>query len=316
MSIPTISLANFATRRDQIKAEIIHAAETVGFFVVVDQEKPGVEEIEGMFREAKSFFDQPDEIKRQTPHIKHENTGWERNAQIRPSTGTPDQKESLQLQYARRGDNWPTFSPTFTDKAADFMLSCQDLSVKLMSCLAEGLGFESDLFTRAHRIQEPSSLTTLRLLHYHELKEELPETYFRAGKHTDFDVITVLFTKTGEEGLEVCPGRTSHTSLGCGDDWIPVPAKTGNIVINVGDMLMAFADDRFKSNFHRVRLPRGPEAQKPRYSIAYFNQPNKEVVVQGPAKKYEPLTAEEYISSAMERNFRAAKLESGAPIVV
>lgn len=39
-----------------------------------------------------------------------------------------------------------------------------------------------------------------------------------------------------------------------------------------GDMLMRWSDDRLKSNFHRVRVPKAGEYQGPRYSIAYFNQ--------------------------------------------
>lgn len=83
----------------------------------------------------------------------------------------------------------------------------------------------------------------------------------------------------------------------------PVEAKTGEIVINIGDMLMSWSDDLLKSNFHRVRTPTIGENQKSRYSIAWFNQANKDVIVQGPNKKYEAMTAGEYIVQAMKRNF-------------
>ena len=317
MQVPSISLANFDSERERIKRELVHAAETMGFFVIKDQARPSKQEIETIFDQSKAFFSQPDTVKQKTPHVKTENTGWERNAQIRPSTGTPDQKESIQLQYARRHDNWPTYSSEFQAVASEFMLSCQELSSKLMSCLAEALGFDADFFIKAHQIELPSSLTTLRLLHYQDISgTTLPNNYWRAGPHTDFSLLTLLFQRTGEDGLEVCPGRSTHTSFGFGDQWAPVPAETGQIAINIGDMLMAWSDDRFKSNFHRVRAPGIGEGQKSRYSIAYFNQANKDIVIQGPLKKYDPMTAAEYISTAMDRNFREANGERPSSVVV
>ena len=43
--------------------------------------------------------------------------------------------------------------------------------------------------------------------------------------------------------------------------------------------------------------------QGPRYSIAYFNQADKSSVIQGPQKKYEPVTGGDFILAAMKRNY-------------
>lgn len=42
---------------------------------------------------------------------------------------------------------------------------------------------------------------------------------------------------------------------------------------------MRWSDDRLKSNYHRVRMPRPSEYQGSRYSIAYFNQVSSAVIV-------------------------------------
>ena len=42
---------------------------------------------------------------------------------------------------------------------------------------------------------------------------------------------------------------------------------------------MRWSDDRLKSNYHRVRMPRPSEYQGSRYSIAYFNQVRCAVIV-------------------------------------
>jgi isopenicillin N synthase-like dioxygenase len=76
-------------------------------------------------------------------------------------------------------------------------------------------------------------------------------------------------------------------------------------VCNIGDQLMSWSDDRFKSTFHRVKAPCEPgDFYGERYSIAFFNQPLKTAKIQGPLKKYPLVTGEEFTRNAMDRNYR------------
>jgi isopenicillin N synthase-like dioxygenase len=181
--------------------------------------------------------------------------------------------ESIQLQYHRRNDNsWPADEALLAEDKATlcrFMEKTHALSQEILSIFAEALGFPSDYFAKAHQVTLPDAQSTLRLLHYHDITgTQYPASYWRAGAHTDFDCMTMLFQRTGEDGLEVCPGREAHTSFARGDAWTPIEPVTGEIVCNIGDMLMAWSDDRFKSLFHRVRCPKVGENQRDRYSIA------------------------------------------------
>lgn len=234
------------------------------------------------------YFALPDEIKAQYPFIREQNTGWEKDAQIRPSTGVADPKESLQLQYFRRSSYWPKGLPDipeFHEKVKYFMESVQELSMKILSFFAVALGEEPSFFGEAHDLSD--CLSTLRFLRYHDITGESADMpKWRAGAHTDFDVLTLLFQETRGDGLEVCPGREAHTSFAMGDEWTAVPAKTGEITVNIGrsytirafsllkpllhlgDMLMAWSDDRFKSLYHRVKMPGPDENLKARNSIA------------------------------------------------
>ncbi|KAJ3712489.1 hypothetical protein C8R42DRAFT_728012 [Lentinula raphanica] len=306
--IPRISLRDFDTRKDQIGKELIAAAENVGFFILVDQERPSKQDIQRMFDLSTKYFALPDTTKGRWPFIREQNTGWEKDAQIRPSTGVADPKESLQLQYFRRNTYWPNDLPEipeFHQACLEFMESVQDLSMKILSFFSVALGFPPSFLADAHDLSYEDCLSTMRLLRYHEVTgkvSDMPE--WRAGAHTDFDVLTMLFQETGGDGLEVCPGREAHTSFAQGDDWTAVPARTGEITVNIGDMLMAWSDDRFKSLYHRVRAP-GPNGNlKARNSMAYFNQPRPHVLIQGPTKKYEALSASEYILNAMKRYYQ------------
>ena len=85
------------------------AATSVGFFTVTNHGVPD-ELIENAFASSKQFFARDLEAKqRESPFAPQLNSGFEYFSQIRPSTGTADQKESLQIT-ARTGamdGRWP-----------------------------------------------------------------------------------------------------------------------------------------------------------------------------------------------------------------
>lgn len=105
MSVPTISLHDFAARRAEITEELMRASTEVGFFTLSNHGIPQ-EDVDAMFALSERFFALSDEVKAKTP-LNGKNAGWEKNTQVRPSTGTADQKESLQLQFARMEGLWP-----------------------------------------------------------------------------------------------------------------------------------------------------------------------------------------------------------------
>lgn len=318
-SIPRISLKDFDNRIDEITSQLIQAAETDGFFSITDTDI-SIPEIDAIFATSESFFALPDAVKSTVP-FSSKNVGWEKKGQIRPSTGVADQKESYQLQFGdHMKDKWISESalPGFKVHAQNFMLKAQSVSEKLMLCFARGLGFpHDDHFIRAHDPTRPDSQSVLRLLHYFAIDTTttplpLPPNYHRAGAHADWDFLTLLFQRRpGYSGLEICPGRDVVTSFGMGDTWTKVAFAPGDIVCNIGDLLMSWSDDRFKSTFHRVLAPRDVERDDfgARYSIAFFNQPHVDCEIQGPGKKYPLVTGSEFTRRAMERNFAALKMK-------
>jgi len=107
--VPTISLRDFDSRVNDITRELVDAAENHGFFCIVDH---GIsrESIDGIFNQSSRFFNQPDSTKSRVPFSPQHNAGWEKNAQIRPSTGAVDRKESYQMQFGE-GMNGGNHSP-------------------------------------------------------------------------------------------------------------------------------------------------------------------------------------------------------------
>lgn len=300
-----IDLRDFQNRKAQIADALWDASIDVGFFQLVNHGIP-LQRIREAFAMSERFFGLPNAVKAQYPHSKADNVGWENMAQIRPSVGTPDQKESYQITLPRMTHLWPTETelPNFKKDMVAFEGMCWQVATQVLSCFAMKLGFEEDFFTKAHDPQLPDYQSTLRLLHYYALTPEQLNTMglWRGGAHTDFDCLTLLFQRPEQGGLEVCPGKDMAEQ-----SWTPVPPIEEVITCNIGDMLMRWSDDVLPSNFHRVRNPQAGEHMGERYSIAFFAQANRNAVIQGPQHKYPPMTAGDYLKQRVMANFKAPK---------
>ncbi|AWI79009.1 2OG-Fe(II) oxygenase [Parazoarcus communis] len=299
--IRRIDLGDFDRRKSEIADQLWDAAVEVGFFQLVNH---GIDlvEVKQAFATAERFFALPASIKGRSPLVKGCNAGWESLAQVRPSTGTPDQKESYQITLPHMAELWPDEDalPGFRTTMLNFEAQCRELGMKVLSCFADKLGFDSDFFTRAHDPAAADYQSTLRLLHYYPVAAEFSDRLglWRAGAHTDFDCLTLLFQQDGQGGLQVCPGKEADAQ-----EWTPVEPATGVITCNIGDMLMRWSDDQLPSNFHRVRDPQPHEYQGDRYSIAFFCQANRSAVIEGPGRKYPPITAGDYLQQRINANF-------------
>src|ERR1700735_4179855 len=114
------------------------------------------------------FFALAHAVKAQYPLHKGTNAGWEYKSQVRPSTGTPDQKESYQITLPRMAKLWPRGNevPGFKAAMLAFERANWALGMKVLSCFALKLGFAPDFFTECHDPLSAEYQSTLRLLHY------------------------------------------------------------------------------------------------------------------------------------------------------
>ena len=248
------------------------------------------------------FFALPHEVKVKLPLLKGINIGWEFKSQVRPSTGTPDQKESYQITLPRMQDLWPDGNvlPGFKVVMLAFERANWAVGMKLLSCFALKLGFRPDFFTDCHNPLSPEYQSTLRLLHYLPMLGAKPDDFkaWRAGAHTDFDCLTLLHQRIGQGGLQLCPGKELAEL-----EWTDVAPLPGVITCNIGDMLMRWSDDQLQSTLHRVRMPYPNEYLGSRYSLPFFCQANRDAIIQGPGKVYEPISAHDYLQQRIAANF-------------
>lgn len=302
-TIPRIDLSDFDERRAEITEELWSAATEIGFFQLVGHGIPQ-DQVDRAFAEAARFFSLRDDVKASYPLVPGTNAGWEKLSQTRPSVGTPDQKESFQITRPRMDDLWADEElPGFRDFVLGFEAQCWDLAMHVLSCFADKLGFERDFFARAHDPASTEYQSTLRLIHYLPLPADQKERpgVWRAGAHTDFDCLTLLFQRDGQGGLQVCPGRDAEA-----EEWTPVTPSDDAITCNIGDMLMRWSDDQLLSNFHRVKLPGRGDYTGSRYSIPFFAQANRDVVIETPQGTYPPITAHDYLQERVRANYGKA----------
>lgn len=294
-----IDLSNFEERKEEIADQLWNAAVEIGFFQVYNHGIP-LDEVKNAFSLSEQFFALPMATKAQWPLSR--NAGWESKNQVRPSTRTPDQKESYQITQPRMTGLWPTEQelPQFKETMLTFENACWKVGMQILSCFAFKLGFKDDFFTQAHNPSKETYQSTLRMLHYYAAD---PATraemgLWRAGAHTDFDCLTLLFQRPGQGGLQVCPGKEMETQ-----QWTSIEPAEDVITCNIGDMLMRWSDDLLPSNFHRVRNPLPHEYQGARYSLAFFCQANTDAIIEGPNKKYPAITAGDYLAERIKANF-------------
>lgn len=295
----------------EVAQKLWDAATTVGFFTVIGHGIPqGM--IDDAFQASSKFFSQPVEIKKQlSPFEASLNSGYEYMSQVRPSTGLADQKESLQIT-ARKGsmdDRWPDY--IFKSKVSSLMNAAHDLANRILDLLepyAVPHVPEKHTLSNSHTLWAEDGQCTLRLLHYPPAPKDdivkLREAgFWRAGAHTDWDNVTLLFQTKDGRGLECCanPRVVSDNKY-----WTEVNPVEGGIAVNIGDMLSRWSDGRLLSNLHRVRLPNDDELDPPksRYSIAYFAQSDKKTLIE--STNADPITAGDYILSRVRSNFEAS----------
>lgn len=156
------------------------------------------------------------------------------------------------------------------------------------------------------------SQCTLRMLHYTPMDAETAtkmttpdengRIFWRAGAHTDWDCVTLLFQRVGQAGLECCSNPRDASKDGA--RWTPIDPVEGGIAVNIGDMLARWSNGRLYSNLHRVRMPTPEECTPPssRYSIAFFAQADKGAMIKTDGV-HEPISAGDYILSRIQSNF-------------
>jgi isopenicillin N synthase-like dioxygenase len=181
---------------------------------------------------------------------------------------------------------WPDDRAGFREAAARYYTEIEGVVGLLMRLAALGLGIDERFFD--DKIDR--HISAMRLNFYPEQTVSPVPGQLRAGAHTDFGAFTILNGENVPGGLQV------RTRKG---DWIDVETDPASFVVNIGDLLMRWTNDRWISNLHRVvNPPATVAARAKRLSIAFFHQPNYDAMIEciAPAgqAKYPPVRSGDY----------------------
>ncbi len=193
-----------------------------------------------------------------------------------------------------RPNLWPDDMPGFADTVRDYMAAGRELALRLMRLSAVALDLPPAYFAPFFDRME----LNLRCVLYPDQAEPPAPGALRYGPHTDFSGFTILRQDDAPGGLQVQSG----------EDWIDVPAIPGTLVINAGDLIQRWTNDRWISNVHRVKNPpRDRKTGTRRLSIVLFTGPNSDAEISclpgcGPAK-YPPILAGLHSEERMRQTY-------------
>jgi isopenicillin N synthase-like dioxygenase len=153
--------------------------------------------------------------------------------------------------------------PEFRSAVLDYYAECEALAFRLLIAVANNLGVASQCLL-AGFLPEHSSF--LRLNYYPTCPTpERPQGiatpsagHLGLNHHTDAGALTLLL-QDDQPGLEVYRDG----------EWHLVEPRPGALVVNIGDIVQVWSNDRYTAALHRVIA----NADAERFSIPYFMSP-------------------------------------------
>ncbi|XP_059314096.1 protein DMR6-LIKE OXYGENASE 2-like [Lycium ferocissimum] len=286
----TTDPSNTSSAITNLVSEIGDACKNWGFFQVINHGVPSTcrENIE---RASREFFLQPTEEKRKVSRDEDNPMGFydtEHTKNVRDwkevfdfvvenPTILPASHEPHDTKLKEMTNQWPNFPTNFREACEEYARGIEKLSYKLLELIALSLGLSSKRLNSYFKDQ-----TSFMRLNYYPLCP-ISDLALGVGRHKDSPALTVL-AQDDVGGLEV-KRKTDG-------EWIQVKPTLDAYIVNVGDIIQVWSNDRYESVEHRVVA----SSKKERFSIPFFFSPSHSVMV-------EPL--EELISEQSPAKYKA-----------
>jgi isopenicillin N synthase-like dioxygenase len=306
MSIPSVDLADFLSGDPVKKSDFVQklgkAYEEVGFVAVKNHGVPD-NLIADLYQYVQEFFSLPLEKKKayEIADLAGQRGYTSFGKEHAKGSDAPDLKEFFQYGQVPRDnykeEEYPNnvkvsevtdFNRTFDDAYRGFEKS----GTALLQAIALYLGLDEHYFDGF--VHNGNSI--LRAIHYPPITHE-PASAIRAEQHEDINLITLLVGASAD-GLEI---------LSKNGEWVAVTSLPEQIVVNVGDMLQRFTNNKLISTTHRVVNPKRELWHTSRFSIPFFLHPRSSMslkcldscVDEAHPIAYEDATAGEYLDERL-----------------
>lgn len=291
LGLPVIDIGALRADPDGAKAgAVVEALDAAccdtGFFAVVGHGLDG--SMAAGFEAARAFFALPQVDKERVPRVNRYGFVPLTDQALDPERAA-NSFEHLDMGLADEVP-WPEVAG-FAEAVRGYQRAALETAAAILRALAIALGAEAGFF--AARMARPQC--RLRLIRYPAGDGPRPVL---SAPHTDYGAITLLATD-GTPGLEVKPR---------GGDWTPLTAPADHLVVNLGDMLARWTNDRYRSTLHRVTAPPGRD----RFSVPFFVNPDPATVVEcipscvtaERPRRYGPVAAGDFL---------VARIDAGGP---
>ena len=275
--IPVIDLSDyFASGSDAslraVGEQLRIACEEVGFFSIVGH-GISTEFMDATFEQVRAFHQLPSEAKQA---ILMDRPDWPvggmgylpvKNRKL-PARDRGNLNEAFIIKcdhnLGMEDNQWPTVAnlPNFRAAVERYAEALEQLSRRLLPIVATALEVPTTFFDEAF----VSPLYRLRMTHYPPLKEKDTDE-FGIAPHVDTSFITIL--AQDKPGLSVFNERVQQ--------WINVPLIKDAFIINTGELLKQWTNDRFISAKHFANNNMGEDS---RYSIPFFLNANSDYKMQ------------------------------------
>ncbi len=297
-----LSSVNGRGRRELLPVgeQICDAAQQYGFFYVKGH---GIDKsvIDSVFETAQEFFALPDESKNEVA-VSESHRGFlgigastmegYRKADLKESyiwgldidAGSSEADDERSLLAANR---WPQSLPKMRDVLNEYFAATHGCARDILEAAAVFLGERQDHFSKYFR--RPTSRGSL--IYYPPNAGTNGE--YGVSPHTDFGCLSLLYQRS--------PGLRVQTPQG---EWHRADPISDTFVVNIGDLLSRWTNDRFVSVPHCVVN----ENNDARYSVVVFVDPDSRTLIDpvvgaGEKTLYDPIESDTYISGRFDRSF-------------
>jgi isopenicillin N synthase-like dioxygenase len=196
-------------------------------------------------------------------------------------------------------NQWPRFPTFFREACDEYTKEIEKLTYKLLELISESLGLQPKRLNGFFKNQ-----TTFMRMNYYPVCP-VPHLALGVGRHKDAGAMTVI-TQDDVGGLEV-----KRKSDG---EWVRVKPTPNAYVVNVGDIIQVWSNDKYESVEHRVMV----NSERERFSVPFFFNPAHDVIVEPLQEltdhqnlpKYKPYNWGKFIAARNLSNFKKLDVEN------
>ena len=184
------------------------------------------------------------------------------------------------LASRQEKSQWPESLPNFKKTMYSLYQAFHEIALEILSAISLNLGLEASQLLE----EFGSDHTSFQRINYYPVCTDTTN-HLGISSHTDAGALTILLDDRNT-GLEVFQNNR----------WYSIIPKPGTLLVNIGDILQVWSNDKYLAPVHRVQTNNLQE----RYSMPFFLNPSY-------ATNYAPINGQPKYKTINWGEFRARR---------